>query len=128
MIRRPPRSTRTDTLFPYTTLFRSESRPRAITVDRDPIWLAALPRRCARRLKTIGIVEIVTLGQSSPRISRNRLGSRSVGRNKRAIAPGLVSELAAPFPGLFAGRLGKHRRRRAPRGQQTDKGETRDHH
>src|SRR3546814_14924609 len=26
MIRRPPRSTRTDTLFPYTTLFRSHSR------------------------------------------------------------------------------------------------------
>src|SRR3546814_9610786 len=30
MIRRPPRSTRTDTLFPYTTLFRSpEARARA---------------------------------------------------------------------------------------------------
>src|SRR3546814_14580895 len=28
MIRRPPRSTRTDTLFPYTTLFRSQSRCR----------------------------------------------------------------------------------------------------
>src|SRR3546814_3330066 len=27
MIRRPPRSTRTDTLFPYTTLFRSGRRP-----------------------------------------------------------------------------------------------------
>src|SRR3546814_14491238 len=27
MLRRPPRSTRTDTLFPYTTLFRSSSRP-----------------------------------------------------------------------------------------------------
>src|SRR3546814_17283429 len=27
MIRRPPRSTRTDTLFPYTTLFRSRGRP-----------------------------------------------------------------------------------------------------
>src|SRR3546814_3326148 len=26
MIRRPPRSTRTDTLFPYTTLFRSRAR------------------------------------------------------------------------------------------------------
>src|SRR3546814_3148048 len=26
MIRRPPRSTRTDTLFPYTTLFRSRRR------------------------------------------------------------------------------------------------------
>src|SRR3546814_12003623 len=33
MIRRPPRSTRTDTLFPYTTLFRSADRIR----DR---WLA----------------------------------------------------------------------------------------
>src|SRR3546814_3475163 len=28
MIRRPPRSTRTDTLFPYTTLFRSRVRAR----------------------------------------------------------------------------------------------------
>src|SRR3546814_16358421 len=28
MIRRPPRSTRTDTLFPYTTLFRSWARRR----------------------------------------------------------------------------------------------------
>src|SRR3546814_12798826 len=40
MIRRPPRSTRTDTLFPYTTLFRSVSwnftqngKPRAISVS-----------------------------------------------------------------------------------------------
>src|SRR3546814_13278449 len=29
MIRRPPRSTRTDTLFPYTTLFRSQAERRA---------------------------------------------------------------------------------------------------
>src|SRR3546814_4677274 len=31
MLRRPPRSTRTDTLFPYTTLFRSEGfrKPRS---------------------------------------------------------------------------------------------------
>src|SRR3546814_16106559 len=28
MIRRPPRSTRTDTLFPYTTLFRSPRNPK----------------------------------------------------------------------------------------------------
>src|SRR3546814_20725890 len=28
MIRRPPRSTRTDTLFPYTTLFRSREKPQ----------------------------------------------------------------------------------------------------
>src|SRR3546814_19917972 len=30
MIRRPPRSTRTDTLFPYTTLFRSNPRDAAV--------------------------------------------------------------------------------------------------
>src|SRR3546814_6638657 len=30
MIRRPPRSTRTDTLFPYTTLFRSGRRITAV--------------------------------------------------------------------------------------------------
>src|SRR3546814_5551970 len=30
MIRRPPRSTRTDTLFPYTTLFRSDAVQRTI--------------------------------------------------------------------------------------------------
>src|SRR3546814_12971118 len=33
MIRRPPRSTRTDTLFPYTTLFRSKG---------DDIWFRVL--------------------------------------------------------------------------------------
>src|SRR3546814_10725594 len=30
MIRRPPRSTRTDTLFPYTTLFRSRFRQHQV--------------------------------------------------------------------------------------------------
>src|SRR3546814_16751896 len=33
MLRRPPRSTRTDTLFPYTTLFRSHHRQ--VAHDRD---------------------------------------------------------------------------------------------
>src|SRR3546814_20264167 len=41
MIRRPPRSTRTDTLFPYTTLFRSKEIVDALfkasnEVLRDP--------------------------------------------------------------------------------------------
>src|SRR3546814_5965108 len=34
MIRLPPRSTRTDTLFPYTTLFRSADLARAKRVER----------------------------------------------------------------------------------------------
>src|SRR3546814_12920535 len=33
MVRRPPRSTRTDTLFPYTTLFRS-LRPQSVAGQR----------------------------------------------------------------------------------------------
>src|SRR3546814_14533997 len=34
MIRRPPRSTRSDTLFPYTTLFRSMLRPWVVVRER----------------------------------------------------------------------------------------------
>src|SRR3546814_6148272 len=42
MIRRPPRSTRTDTLFPYTTLFRSHLAERVAGVQRGRIlhWVA----------------------------------------------------------------------------------------
>src|SRR3546814_5806866 len=36
MIRRPPRSTRTDTLFPYTTLFRSPLRIQCIDRGMHP--------------------------------------------------------------------------------------------
>src|SRR3546814_88010 len=50
MIRRPPRSTRTDTLFPYTTLFRS---PAALTRSAAAQWSAAcstaFQARAARR-------------------------------------------------------------------------------
>src|SRR3546814_4810802 len=38
MIRRPPRSTRTDTLFPYTTLFRSEQAKIEIGVPPAMIF------------------------------------------------------------------------------------------
>src|SRR3546814_16275615 len=58
MIRRPPRSTRTDTLFPYTTLFRApmlhtcrfqiERFERAFLFQLD----APLPRQFERRDET----------------------------------------------------------------------------
>src|SRR3546814_19215966 len=51
MIRRPPRSTRTDTLFPYTTLFRSCSE---VFVDaREPI--ACRTRFSQRILRAVGM-------------------------------------------------------------------------
>src|SRR3546814_10507062 len=39
MIRLPPRSTRTDTLFPYTTLFRSEGQVFLSQLSRRVRWL-----------------------------------------------------------------------------------------
>src|SRR3546814_2437274 len=60
MIRRPPRSTRTDTLFPYTTLFRScavgrgrrdgwtDRRERAAVDPGDETHGRADPRRSRR--------------------------------------------------------------------------------
>src|SRR3546814_11098352 len=63
MIRRPPRSTRTDTLFPYTTLFRSpRSRwcrvGRCIVADR-----LGLQPHCAFELRAAGLdrIEIIML-------------------------------------------------------------------
>src|SRR3546814_3289537 len=44
MIRRPPRSTRTDTLFPYTTLFRSCLSGRPAWPVRPVVRRAACPR------------------------------------------------------------------------------------
>src|SRR3546814_8199982 len=43
MIRRPPRSTRTDTLFPYTTLFRSPGLGVAGGIDQCSIVHGAQP-------------------------------------------------------------------------------------
>src|SRR3546814_15876602 len=43
MIRRPPRSTRTDTLFPYTTLFRSDAVDAVVRLDLvEDLLLAGL--------------------------------------------------------------------------------------
>src|SRR3546814_5424413 len=56
MIRRPPRSTRTDTLFPYTTLFRSESALAGQDIERLRVAEPARPGRrgrdVSRRLAT----------------------------------------------------------------------------
>src|SRR3546814_5102900 len=54
MIRRPPRSTRTDTLFPYTTLFRSPIRASKARYYVDPRFTSRIlapppPARTPRR-------------------------------------------------------------------------------
>src|SRR3546814_6211402 len=68
MLRRPPRSTRTDTLFPYTTLFRSlPSIPVAAEVSGVRFWISLVEDTGARihfcRLSTARGAELVGLAQ-----------------------------------------------------------------
>src|SRR3546814_4422535 len=86
MIRRPPRSTRTDTLFPYTTLFRSrKSRPRGtgrisatlclvrkgyrrpLDVDHQRLPARRLPVLAAARQGHIGICPSCSRSNPHPR-------------------------------------------------------------
>src|SRR3546814_18199077 len=55
MIRRPPRSTRTDTLFPYTTLFRSGEFNHGYTYSGHPVACAVAIENI-RILRDEGIV------------------------------------------------------------------------
>src|SRR3546814_20440496 len=69
MIRRPPRSTRTDTLFPYTTLFRSHRVGQAVVAARAALLLP-------------------------PWLGFHRLGPGRVAHAFDAIAPGTLLALA----------------------------------
>src|SRR3546814_7731770 len=64
MIRRPPRSTRTDTLIPYTTLFRSHPPavflarvPGRVADDHHPAGLHAAQRLAQHGLSILAVVE-----------------------------------------------------------------------
>src|SRR3546814_15590439 len=59
MIRRPPRSTRTDTLFPYTTLFRS-ARSHADRVEQQ----------CRREIAVIGSGDRLRIGEAQEQVGR----------------------------------------------------------
>src|SRR3546814_6409156 len=78
MIRRPPRSTRTDTLFPYTTLFRSRARPsapfRRLRHARDRRARSGSRRgdrgRARSSLSTSRIAPTISAGARSPPTAR----------------------------------------------------------
>src|SRR3546814_7936234 len=90
MIRRPPRSTRTDTLFPYTTLFRSQGKADNVyPLQRDrekdkPPMSNRLPVMLLDRLlkRLIREGELVT---TWPDGSTTRYGSPTPGRASVAI-------------------------------------------
>src|SRR3546814_4252570 len=101
MIRRPPRSTRTDTLFPYTTLFRSFAPGR---------HLAQRPRRLAGigRDQEFGALGALRIGASGlDRLERDveapaahaQLGDQRGGGFRQRLA-GLGARLAERVGGL----------------------------
>src|SRR3546814_16579042 len=70
MIRRPPRTTRTDTLFPYTTLFRSG---RVQEIRRGPALMRYLPLTESDRramLAKIGVPSVDSLFRDVPEAAR----------------------------------------------------------
>src|SRR3546814_3178959 len=70
MIRRPPRSTRTDTLFPYTTLFRSHCRDhRPGQLGLMVVWRSQALRCPARSFRLARSEEHTSELQSLMRIS-----------------------------------------------------------
>src|SRR3546814_1383189 len=73
MIRRPPRSTRTDTLFPYTTLFRSLFelvRDCGAALGLPPIgWNATGGVRDGNNIAACGIPVVDTMGRSEEHTS-----------------------------------------------------------
>src|SRR3546814_2129675 len=70
MIRRPPRSTRTDTLFPYTTLFRSRVSRYAAAVDSTDLAFAGAAQQ-ARMLADGTITAPALLDVYLDRIARS---------------------------------------------------------
>src|SRR3546814_15562300 len=74
MIRRPPRSTRTDTLFPYTTLFRSRVAAAGVssTIARQSTKLDASMKN-TRRMNTTSISGVRLIRRRRPPLLR-RLG------------------------------------------------------
>src|SRR3546814_14103497 len=111
MIRRPPRSTRTDTLFPYTTLFRSRtnsSRPSSNSTSsipipaRNPHFDACLPGASPR---ASGLLSAMRLFVSSalPDTLRRRLRDLCNGLPRaRRVAPE-TRHLAPSFIGAVEG-------------------------
>src|SRR3546814_12354035 len=87
MIRRPPRSTRTDTLFPYTTLFRSafEAKARREEVIRSNELLRLQQQLDHRRKKLEAQIEVLRTDLRSDELELERLIAAETAHLKQAI-------------------------------------------
>src|SRR3546814_7900105 len=89
MIRRPPRSTRTDTLFPYTTLFRSQ------ILDQQQRALAEERQSEQQTVRQIGDLIRKAHGALSDGSTARAAGVRRTIEEKLAAAPPLPAGLAS---------------------------------
>src|SRR3546814_15030769 len=100
MIRRPPRSTRTDTLFPYTTLCRSAgaiSEGNDVGMAMDYLGMSAAAKTIAALVALAAIPFIaLALGRSLPGLAAEQAAVASAGDRTR-----FIFRLAA-VPGLIA--------------------------
>src|SRR3546814_5702568 len=77
MIRRPPRSTRTDTLFPYTTLFRS-LRMADATLPGTDLLLSRTPEGWVLRADVRSRSSFDAIREAAPELAR-RFAERNLG-------------------------------------------------
>src|SRR3546814_17709926 len=89
MIRRPPRSTRTDTLFPYTTLFRSRQ-----TVEEEGVGGAEA--QLAPRQQALGLV---VMGDDPGKLGGGKVGIERPARARQGVRLGDIMLPALSDPG-----------------------------
>src|SRR3546814_10122078 len=97
MIRRPPRSTRTDTLFPYTTHFRS------------PLHRAPDPRHHARDAgahQGIGLHAGRDRGRTAARVAGTRVSRKTHGEPAMNASALAATAAPPPSPEVLAGQAG----------------------
>src|SRR3546814_1865413 len=85
MIRRPPRSTRTDTLFPYTTLFRSFDGDVLILYGDVPFVRTGTMRAMIERLHAADAPAVVVLGFEPERSEEHTSELQSLMRTSYAV-------------------------------------------
>src|SRR3546814_12265890 len=89
MIRRPPRPTRTDTLFPYTTLFRSELLHIAERIREKQAGLQSLDEPWADNTSPSGVM-IMTVFAGIAQFERSIILSRTDEGRKAAMVRGVT--------------------------------------
>src|SRR3546814_2762946 len=89
MIRRPPRSTRTDTVFPYTTLCRSPRRPNRKGMADRPEGKAGDPEPKAKPDRA-GEGAVDDRKAARRAAEQDRLGERAVDRREETRNVGLL--------------------------------------